>query len=86
MQTRGKVIFISMPSKGSVSDNSKETGMLKDMVYRTVAKLHEMHPDYTFIVPMIQDYTLLNICPRARSGNFRLNEEEQNADSIRSQI
>jgi len=57
--TPGKVIFIGMPTIGSTDEHSASTGVMKEMVYRTVARLHEMYPQYTFVVPMIQDYALL---------------------------
>lgn len=55
----GKVIFIGMPTKGSASLESCDTGRMHEHVYKDIARLHEMYPSYTFVAPMVQDYCLL---------------------------
>lgn len=58
-KTPGKVIFIAMPTVGTTLHDSAETGRMREAVYENVAALHEQYPDYTFVVPMVQDYSLL---------------------------
>jgi hypothetical protein len=48
------IIFIAIPTKGTVTD-----GKLNESFLRTLARLHQDFPDYTFISPMVQDYQLL---------------------------
>lgn len=54
-----KIIFIAMPTKGTAEASSAATGLLKEQVYLELARLHDEHPDYTFVAPMVQDYLLL---------------------------
>ena len=58
-KTEGKVIFIAMPTKGSTLRESAETGKMREAVYKDLAKLHTLYPDWTFVAPMVQDYCLL---------------------------
>lgn len=48
------LIFIAVPTTGVVTN-----GKLNESFIRDVARLHELHPEHTFIIPMIQDYALL---------------------------
>lgn len=48
------LIFIAVPTKGVAAN-----GKLYEHFPRDVARLHEMFPEHTFLVPMIQDYALL---------------------------
>ena len=48
------LIFISVPTSGVTAD-----GKLNEDFIKFVAKLHQHHPERTFIVPMLQNYALL---------------------------
>jgi len=48
------LIFIAVPTKGVAAN-----GKLYEHFPRDVARLHELYPQHTFLVPMIQDYALL---------------------------
>jgi hypothetical protein len=48
------LIFIAVPTSGVTTD-----GKLNAEFVAHVAGLHELYPQHTFIVPMIQDYALL---------------------------
>lgn len=52
------LIFIAMPTKGSVLNNA-----IRPAVLGLIASLHLKHPEHTFIAPMIQDYQLLRYMP-----------------------
>lgn len=52
------LIFIAIPSKGTVTDNQLKEGFL-----RFLAELHLGYPQHTFISPMVQDYALLKYMP-----------------------
>ena len=52
------LIFIAMPTKGSVLD-----GAITPSVLSYIANLHFEYPEHTFIAPMIQDYQLLKFMP-----------------------
>jgi len=49
-----KVVFIAIPTKGTVTDGKLNESFLKDF-----AALHTNFPDVAFIAPMVQDYQLL---------------------------
>ena len=49
-----KVVFIAIPTRGTVKD-----GKLTESFLRDLAALHKDHPDIAFIAPMVQDYQLL---------------------------
>lgn len=56
-----KVVFIAIPSKGTVVN-----GALSEEFLKFFAKLFVDNPDITFIAPMIQDYQILkfmNVAP-----------------------
>ena len=48
------IIFIAIPSKGTVKDGALTSEFLKKL-----ADLHVSFPEHTFISPMVQDYALL---------------------------
>ena len=52
------LIFIAMPTKGSVLNNN-----IRPTVLAYIASLHQLFPFHTFIAPMIQDYQLLPYMP-----------------------
>lgn len=52
------LIFIAMPTKGSVISDQIRSNVLQD-----IALLHVAYPQHTFIAPMIQDYQLLPYLP-----------------------
>ena len=56
------LIFLAMPTKGSVLNNA-----IKPTVLAYVAQLHLDHPEHTFVAPMIQDYQLLRYMPQAEA-------------------
>lgn len=49
-----KLIFIAMPTAGSVWD-----GKIRPAVLKWLAKLHAENETYTFVAPMVQDYQIL---------------------------
>lgn len=49
-----RVIFIAIPTKGTVKD-----GALTPTFLAHLAKLHVENPDCAFISPMVQDYQVL---------------------------
>jgi hypothetical protein len=49
-----KLVFIAIPTAGTVKD-----GNLTEEFLRFFAKLHEQHPEKTFLSPMAQDYQIL---------------------------
>lgn len=51
---RGDVVFIAIPTAGTV-----ENGAIKEVVLADLARLHEQYPDTAFVCPMVQDYQLL---------------------------
>lgn len=53
-----KAIFIAVPSSGVVIGGKLTEGFLRHM-----ADLHRQHPDFGFVVPMMQDYQLLPFMP-----------------------
>ncbi len=59
-KTPGKVVFVSMPTKGSVLPTNIAIGHVYDHVYKDLAKLTENYPDHTFVAPLIQGYCLLS--------------------------
>lgn len=48
------LIFIAIPTKGTVSDGKLNTSFLADF-----AALYTRFPDLTFLSPMVQDYQML---------------------------
>jgi hypothetical protein len=52
------LIFIAIPTKGTVAD-----GKLTDAFLEFYAGLYEFYPEHTFIAPMIQDYAILKFMP-----------------------
>lgn len=52
------VIFIAIPSKGTVEDNK-----LTPKFMQFLMKLHLDNPEHVFISPMIQDYELAKYLP-----------------------
>lgn len=52
------LIFIAIPTKGTVTDGKLNEQFLKDL-----AMLHLKHPEHTFVAPMVQDYQLLKYMP-----------------------
>ena len=53
-----QVVFIAIPSAGTVLD-----GALTENFLSTLASLMQLHPEITFIAPMVQDYQLLKFFP-----------------------
>jgi hypothetical protein len=56
------LIFLAMPTKGAVLNNA-----IRPTVLAYVAQLHLTYPQYTFVVPMIQDYQLLPYMPKTEA-------------------
>jgi hypothetical protein len=56
------LIFIAMPTKGSVLNNA-----IRPTVLAYIAALHLLYPQHTFIVPMVQDYQLLPYMPKTEA-------------------
>lgn len=52
------LIFIAIPSKGTVKDSKLTEEFLADL-----ATLHLKYPEHTFVAPMVQDYQLLRHMP-----------------------
>jgi hypothetical protein len=56
------LIFIAMPTKGSVLNNN-----IRPTVLAHIAALHLLYPQHTFIAPMVQDYQLLPYMPQTQA-------------------
>jgi hypothetical protein len=52
------LIFIAIPTKGTVSEGALTGEFLKDLAALTLK-----FPEHTFISPMVQDYALLKYMP-----------------------
>lgn len=52
------LVFIAIPTKGTVVD-----GKLSDEFLKHLADLHIAYPNFTFWAPMVQDYALLKFMP-----------------------
>jgi hypothetical protein len=52
------LIFIAIPTKGTVSEGALTSEFLKDLATLTLK-----FPEHTFIAPMVQDYALLKYMP-----------------------
>lgn len=48
------IVFIAVPTSGVTTN-----GKMNECFIQDIAKLHVLHPNTTFIVPMIQDYAIL---------------------------
>lgn len=53
------IVFIAVPTKGVVYQEGMFKGKMRPQFHADVAKLQMRFPEYTFVVPMIQDYALL---------------------------
>jgi len=49
-----KVVFISVPSKGTTNGGALTSAFCEDM-----AILHEQHPDHVFLSPMLQNMQIV---------------------------
>lgn len=52
------MIFVAMPSLGTVDDYTLKTGLLRESVYRKLADLFDKNPGKVFIAPVITGYLL----------------------------
>lgn len=52
------MIFVSMPSLGTVDDYTLKTGLLRETVYRKLAELFDKNPGKVFVAPVVMGYLL----------------------------